>query len=149
VIRCNKQLMHIFQHGRFSKKQMQLNSSSVIMRRQYSISNDTSQPISICYFSSISPLDPFTQLAGTCWRCLHCHPSLADMLQLVRTICLEQVTAIHPISQQFQLIQISSKSPSVCSSLISTLLARCSCSYLFTFLLSSQIYLHIRLKSTF
>ena len=30
-------------------------------------------------------------------------------IQLLRTICLEQVTAIHPICQQFQLIQISSK----------------------------------------
>ena len=31
---------------------------------------------------------------------------------LLRTICLEQVTAIRPISQQFQLIQISSKNSS-------------------------------------
>ena len=35
---------------------------------------------------------------------------------------MEQVTAIHPIAQQFQLIQISSENPSVCSSLISTVL---------------------------
>ena len=47
--------------------------------------------------------------------------SLADMLSvLLCTICMEQVTAIHPISQQFQLIQISYRNPSVCSSLIST-----------------------------
>jgi len=79
--RCDslRQTAHAYFPTRsFFKKQMQLNSSSVIMRRQYSIPNDTSQPISICYFSSISPLDPFTQLAGTCWRCLHCRPSLAD-----------------------------------------------------------------------
>jgi len=42
--------------------------------------------------------------------------------QLLHTICLEQVTAIHPISKQFQLIQISFKNPPVCSSLISTVL---------------------------
>ena len=42
--------------------------------------------------------------------------------QLLCTVCLEQVTAIHPISQQLQLIQISSRNPSVCSSLIPTVL---------------------------
>jgi len=42
--------------------------------------------------------------------------------QLLCTVCLEQVTAIHPISQQFQLIQISSRNPPVCSPLISTVL---------------------------
>ena len=31
-------------------------------------------------------------------------------------ICMEQVTAVHPISEQFLLIQMSSKNPSVCSS---------------------------------
>ena len=39
--------------------------------------------------------------------------------QLLCTICLEQVSAIHLISQQFQLVQTSSKNSSVCSSLIS------------------------------
>jgi len=42
--------------------------------------------------------------------------------QLLHTICLEQVTAIRPISKQFQLIQISFKNPPVFSSLISTVL---------------------------
>ena len=42
--------------------------------------------------------------------------------QLQCTICLEQATAISPISQQFQLIQVSLKNLSVCSSLISTVL---------------------------
>ena len=42
--------------------------------------------------------------------------------QLLCTICLEQVTAIHPISQQFQLVHISSKNPSLWSSLMSTVL---------------------------
>jgi len=81
------------------------------------------QPACTCYLSSINPLEPFGQLATTCWCCLHCHPSLAEMLSvLLHTICLGQVTAIHAISQQFQLIQISSRNPSVCSSLISTVL---------------------------
>jgi len=44
----------------------------------------------------------------------------STMYQLLRTICLEQVTATRPISQQFQLIQISCINPPVCSSLIST-----------------------------
>jgi len=42
--------------------------------------------------------------------------------QLLCTICLEQLTVIYPISQQFQLIQIPSKNPSVCSSLTVTVL---------------------------
>ena len=37
--------------------------------------------------------------------------------------CLRDVTAVHPISQQFQLIQISSRNPYVCSSLISIVLS--------------------------
>ena len=44
----------------------------------------------------------------------------STMYQLLHTICLEQVTATRPISQQFQLIQISCINPPVCSSLIST-----------------------------
>ena len=42
--------------------------------------------------------------------------------QLLCTICLEQLTVIYPISRQFQLIQIPSKNPSVCSSLTVTVL---------------------------
>jgi len=41
------------------------------------------QPTCICYFSSINSLDPFGQVARTCWHCLHRQfviPSLADML---------------------------------------------------------------------
>ena len=56
-------------------------------------------------FSSINPLDPFGQVDRTCWRCLQCHPRLVEF-QLLRTICLEQVSAIHQISQQLQLIQL-------------------------------------------
>ena len=76
------------------------------------------QPTCICYFSSINPLDPFGQVARTCWHCLHCHPSLTDVLLATVHRLLEQVIAVHPMSRQFQLVQILSKNTSVCSSLI-------------------------------
>ena len=62
--------------------------------------------------------------------CVHCVeegdriPPLQSYGQalLLRTICLEQLTIIYPISRQFQLIQILSKNPFVCSSLTVTVL---------------------------
>ena len=71
--------------------------------------------------------DSSASSAATRWRARtaaptkDCTRSLA-LCAIVCSVCLEQVTALHPISQQFQLIQISFKNPSVCSSLISTVL---------------------------
>jgi len=70
-------------------------------------------PTCIC-FSTHST----TRLATTCW---HCHPRLPDMLSATAHRLF--VPAIHLISQQFQRIHISSRNPSVCSSLISTVLS--------------------------
>ena len=67
-------------------------------------------------------LDPFGQVDRSCWHCYIVIRVWQTCFQLLCTICLQQVTAVHPISQQFQLNQILSKNPSVCSSLISTVL---------------------------
>ena len=83
------------------------------------------QPTCICYFSSCNPLDPFSQVtepAGVAYIVIRVWQTC---FQLLHTICLEHVTTIHPISQQFKLIQISSKNPSVCSSFFKYPLSSC------------------------
>ena len=78
------------------------------------------QPTCTCYFSSINPLDPSGQVART-YRHLPTLSSEFDRHPF--GYCATSVRlSIHPISQQFWVIQISFKNPSVCLSLISTVL---------------------------
>ena len=70
---------------------------------------------------------PSSKPAGRRWCCRSMRQTdvrtdTGPLQDHLRTVCLEQVTAVHPISRQFHPVQISSTNPSVCWSLISTVL---------------------------
>jgi len=60
LVRWLPVLTHQIQTGNYSKL-------ATITYKSLSVAP---QPTCICYFSSINPLDPFGQVARTCWRCL-------------------------------------------------------------------------------
>ena len=86
------------------------------------VSSTSNQPASVSSAASTHSIPSVRQPqpAGTAYIVIRA--VWQTCFQLLRTVCLEQVTAIHPISQQFQLIHISSENQSVCSSVISTVL---------------------------
>jgi len=59
---------------------MQTVGWGILLTAGVTVTSTTNLPASVTSACSINPLDPFGKVARTCWRCLHCHPSLADML---------------------------------------------------------------------